>query len=292
MQSIKACTKNKVFRHVLYALFIISLLTVSCIPQKKFSNRVFTEALKNPEKVEILNLALDSTHSDRSLPEEISRFVNLKELDGWQCAITDIPESIGKLQKLEKVNFRDNDLSGTGNQFTALYLLPRLRYLNMSDNDVYSLSEFLWQDHIEVLDFSYNIIESIPDAIGNSVNLVELYLSHNYIKALPVQMAALQKLKILDLSYNRLQTMPEIFGRYHQLKTLKLDHNFLSSLPASLADLSNLEMLDLSANNLISASAFLTGLQNLKKLNLYGNKIPNDELALIKTQLKNTDVIY
>ena len=72
---------------------------------------------------------------------------------------------------------------------------------------------------------------SLPESIGNLVNLQEL-----------------------DLGWNNLISLPESFGNLVNIRKLHLWGNKLTSLPESFGNLVNLQELDLSDNPLVSLS--------------------------------------
>eukprot|EP00158_Paraphelidium_tribonemae_P006987 Partr_v1_DN28060_c2_g3_i4_m57299 putative CCR4-NOT transcription complex subunit len=75
-----------------------------------------------------------------------------------------------------------------------------------------------------------------------------LYLNHNQLHSLPVDIARLRNLVVLDLSFNKLSVLPAEIGYLHQLKELWLFENLLESLPWHVAYLHNLQFLGLEGN--------------------------------------------
>ena len=99
-----------------------------------------------------------------------------------------------------------------------------------------------------------NLTGTLPCAIQNLTNLVELSLSENSIDG-PVTtgLGFLRNLTILDLSGNPLNTtIPDIFTNLQKLEVLDLSISWLGGiLPPSLYKLANsLEYLDISGNHL------------------------------------------
>ncbi|KAL0076849.1 hypothetical protein J3Q64DRAFT_1771109 [Phycomyces blakesleeanus] len=91
--------------------------------------------------------------------------------------------------------------------------------------------------------------------------------------SLPIQ-SRYRDLMELDISRNKLKTLPVNIGLLHQLKILDVSSNLLSEIPPELYHLTQLEVLVLSQNNLHSISRDMPlGLRNLITLRISGNKI-------------------
>lgn len=115
-----------------------------------------------------------------------------------------LPESMGRLQKLESLDLGDNQLSTLPESISQLQNLEKL-YLN--DNQ----------------------LRSLPASIGQLQNLEVLWLGGNKFNFLPTSISQLQKLKKLDLGDNQLSSLPAAIGQLQQLKTLWLEGNPLSN---------------------------------------------------------------
>ncbi len=66
------------------------------------------EALKEPFKVYTLDLRYQEL---KTLPKEIGKLKNLKELNLWQNQLKALPKEIGYLKMLKRLNLRNNKLS-------------------------------------------------------------------------------------------------------------------------------------------------------------------------------------
>jgi Leucine-rich repeat (LRR) protein len=107
---------------------------------------------------------------------------------------------------------------------------------------------------LSVLELAGNQINgTIPESIGQLVNLVSLDLSRNYIYG----------------------EIPSSLSNLHNLKQLLLSHNFLTgSIPPDLSGLRFLEVLDLSSNSLSGQiPGNLVNLHNLSTVLLNNNKL-------------------
>ena len=104
------------------------------------------------------------------------------------------------------------------------------------------------------------------------LNLVELDLSDNMLKVLPLEMGAMRKLRCLHLGSNEFSIFPGVVRSFASLEVLSLDRNQLVSigeqdLPRSLLQLS------LSSNQLTTLPAAVPRLQLLRRLEISGNQL-------------------
>ncbi|MFW9864725.1 MAG: leucine-rich repeat domain-containing protein [Candidatus Thorarchaeota archaeon] len=119
---------------------------------------------------------------DRKIPDEIILFKNLEEFL-VNYSIVEIPDSIGTLKNLKKLNLVGNKIK----------LLP------------YSLNSL---KNLEELYLSSNKLKTVPNKFTNLQNLKRLEISYNKLKSVPDFILSLKKLEILDLSNNRIEEIP------------------------------------------------------------------------------------
>jgi WD40 repeat protein/Leucine-rich repeat (LRR) protein len=142
-----------------------------------------------------------------------------------------IPESLGKLSRLQKLSLSHNQLSGSPK---SLGELSNLQELNLSENQLSG---------------------SIPESLGELSNLQELNLSENQLSgSIPESLGELSNLQELNLSENQLsgsisESLGKSLGKLINLRKLNLSENQLSGfIYQSLGKLSNLGALDLYGN--------------------------------------------
>ena len=142
----------------------------------------------------------------------------------------------------------------------------------------YSNNWIVWLKHIKELelDLSSNQLKTLPESVGNLVNLTQLDLSRNKLNTLPESVTKLTNLTQLNLSRNKLETLPESVTKLKtNLTGLYLSFNQLETLPKSVTKLTNLTQLDLSFNQLKTLPESVTKLTNLTQLGLNSNQLEN-----------------
>nr|MDO8083447.1 leucine-rich repeat domain-containing protein [Candidatus Sigynarchaeum springense] len=90
--------------------------------------------------------------------------------------------------------------------------------------------------HVAKLGLHEQGLTSLPESIGNLVNLEKLYLSGNQLSSLPESIGQLKSLTWLSLSNNQLSSLPGTIGNLESLTVLDLSSNKISSLPGTIKD--------------------------------------------------------
>jgi internalin A len=122
-------------------------------------------------------------------------------------SLTELPESIGQLTRLQ-----------------GLYLYK---------NQLASLPEVIGQlTRLQVLDLNNNQLASLPESIGQLTRLQGLHLNNNQLASLPESIGQLTQLQELDLSGNQLASLPEALRQLESLKELYLHDNDALGIPA------------------------------------------------------------
>jgi hypothetical protein len=93
----------------------------------------------------------------------------------------------------------------------------------------------------DTLDLSGLGLTSLPKEIGQLTHVKKLYLMHNPLIELPVELSRLTQLETLNVTACDLQFLPDWIGSFANLQTLVASLNPLQTLPASLGRLSHLE---------------------------------------------------
>jgi CCR4-NOT transcription complex subunit 6 len=95
-------------------------------------------------------------------------------------------------------------------------------------------------------------IKNLPPTSGlfSFTFLINLYLNHNALAAVPGEICKLRHLELLDLSGNNLTSVPPELGMLTQLKELYLFDNHIVTLPPELGSLHQLQTLGVEGNPL------------------------------------------
>ncbi|XP_033231107.1 protein flightless-1 isoform X1 [Belonocnema kinseyi] len=243
-------------------------------------------------------------------PESVRAMTGIQWLKLDNTNLSEIPEEMGKLLKLEHLSLVRNKLEKLFGELTELNCL---RTLNIRHNNVKSSgipSELFHLEELTTLDISHNNLREVPEGLERARSLLNLNLSHNHIEVIPNTLFIhLTDLLFLDLSNNQLETLPPQTRRLANLQSLNLNHNplghfqlrlvsnfvassrqlpslmnlttlqmrdtqrTLHNIPSNLESLTNLQELDLSQNSLPRVPDALYSLPNLRRLNLSENEI-------------------
>ncbi|XP_011308907.1 protein flightless-1 [Fopius arisanus] len=244
---------------------------------------------------------------ENKFPPSVRLMTGIQWLRLNRTNLSEIPEEMGKLLKLEHLSLVKNNLERLYGELTELNCL---RTLNIRHNNVKTSgipAELFHLEELTTLDLSHNNLKEIPEGLERARSLLNLNLSHNHIETIPNTLFIhLTDLLFLDLSNNQLETLPPQTRRLANLQTLNLNHNplghfqlrqlpslmnlttlsmrntqrTLNNIPSSLESLTNLQELDLSENALPRVPDALYSLSNLKRLNLSDNDITEISTAL------------
>jgi Leucine-rich repeat (LRR) protein len=202
-----------------------------------------------------------------------------------RCELAALPDAIGALAQLERLDVGDNRLTALpalpaslrelyvhDNQLARLPALPRLAVLDANRN---RLGELPALDGLDFVYLAGNGLTALPPIRGvrylnaGENPLVHLALADPAIQELRAEQAQLRTLAIdrltglreLSLRGNQLATLPPSIGSLGQLGVLDLRGNQLDDLPEALRALP-LTKLDLRWNPLRARPAWLGELTN------------------------------
>lgn len=137
-----------------------------------------------------------------NLPNEISRFLQLKHLNLNKNKLIKIPDCIGALTKLETLNLCHNNLTSLPRTLSNLI---NLKQVYLCENHLKEVPlMFCSLKHLDILDLSKNDITTVPAEVSG-LNVVELNLNQNQIADISPQIANCPRLKTLRLEENCLQ---------------------------------------------------------------------------------------
>jgi len=142
---------------------------------REFPRELFALA----DTLEVLDL---SGNQLASLPDDLSRFGQLRVLFASNNPFTELPRVLGRMPRLEMVGFKACQI-----RTVAADSLPaQLRWLILTDNQ----------------------ITELPDTLGERPRLQKLMLACNQLQALPRGLARSPRLELLRLAGNRFTTLP------------------------------------------------------------------------------------
>lgn len=123
---------------------------------------------------------------------------------------------------------------------------------------------------LRLLDLRENLLESLPDTIGQCKNLEKLHLCENNLLDLPSTLDGCKNLFHLDIGKNMMAVLPAVITKLYNLRVLDGSSLMLTSLPDNFGNLSKLSTLNLSGNCLTKLPQSFVMLQNLEVLSLAG----------------------
>jgi Leucine-rich repeat (LRR) protein/GTPase SAR1 family protein len=209
-------------------------------------------------------MAKDEAYRRAEKKIEDARRSGATELDLRGMGLRKLPESLGRLVKLQVLDLSFNELTALPEW---LGQLTRLVSLDLSCNQLTALPEGLGRlTQLQLLRLWQNELTALPESLGQLTQLESLNLSRNKLTALPESLGLLRKIKSLDLFCNKLTALPESLGRLTKLRTLCPNKNRLKALPESLGRLTRLESLVLSGNNLKKLPPNFEDLRQLKTI--------------------------
>jgi internalin A len=206
------------------------------------------------------------------------------ELDLCSMKLTELPESIGQLKQLRKLDL-GHDWQKNKEDKNRLTTLPeslgqltQLTSLNLSDNQLTTLPPSLGQlTQLEKLDLYGNQLIALPKSLGNLHKLTWLRLgtqnSGNPFGTIPEVVHELNQLETLTVSECQLKFLPSWISEFIKLKQFAASGNRITDLPSSITRLEHLEYLVFNNNQLTDIPTSLAQLEHLETLNLDENPL-------------------
>ncbi|XP_042021070.1 putative disease resistance protein RGA1 [Salvia splendens] len=178
--------------------------------------------------------------------EIICRLYFLQTLLLSGCNLTEIPQQIGSLNQLRRL-----DLSNNGELKElpeSMGSLVELRTLSLADCSLKVICRGIGNlVQLRRLDLSWNReLKELPESMGSLVELRTLSLAHCSLEEIGREIGNLVQLRQLDLRLNdELKELPESMGSLVELQILKIEGTSINCLPEALGELSNLHTLGL-----------------------------------------------
>lgn len=211
-------------------------------------------------------------------------------LDCYRSGVTELPEAIGCMSRLEWLNLNFNPVEHLPD---AIGELARLEILQLSEAKLTHLPESIGKlKRLLFLRIDDSGLPALPESIGYLSALIKLQISGNRIETLPESMARLTQLEYVDLSDNPLTELPEYVGAWRNLQYLNVRGTGLTRLPESLGELKHLRRLDCDTGKIknVPALAFYNQFEH-RPLNLiqkifaeffsyFGHTLPEENVRL------------
>lgn len=227
----------------------------------------------------VTRISLSGNNLTGKIPQSIGNLTAMQKLDFFTNNLTGvIPATIVNLTALTGLRLSTNQLSGAIP--ASLSNLVNLKVL-MLDNNL--LSDTIPASlgnlaNLTYIDLSYNqLTGQIPVSVGNLKLMTQFFLDHNKLTgSIPASLGNIAGLTNIALSVNQLSgPIPEELGNLKQLQYLQIEQNKLSgSIPASLGNFSNLIYFFVSDNELTGEiPASLGNLTSVSGLDLSNNHL-------------------
>jgi hypothetical protein len=170
--------------------------------------------------VNLSSLSLGITNNSKNfLPEEITKLSHLEKLTlgNWNSKIElVIPNWIFKLTNVEELEFRGAKFDENFSALSKLNKLQSLTFYDLKNHEIPQLNS-----NLTSLIINSGQVDTIPDWIGNLMNLITLRIIDTKIKSLPESLGSLSNLQELSVSghiRNPLENLPESLGKLSQLR--------------------------------------------------------------------------
>jgi Leucine-rich repeat (LRR) protein len=200
-----------------------------------------------------------------------------------------IPDIIGNLKMLKKIDFRGNKITTLPKTFQKLELLEEL---DLSNNKFQSFPiEIRNIEPLKKLNLSWNYIENISASLKNLKNLKELNLESNSLIEIPITLCEAYNLKKLNLSNNNIKKITKSIKLLKNLKIFNLYGNKLKNIPEEIGNLKMLEDLKIARNNLNQLPRDLLKLSRLKSITINKNQKSLNLLKILKKKRIVIEVI-
>lgn len=180
-------------------------------------------------------------HEWKELFRKISNLKLLKTFTIYQSPMNYMPETIGLLSSIERIELDNVPLIDFNDEFAKL---DNIKYLRVNNTQVYFMPQDYFNDNLIYLDISSNKFNGMPVEINNLPNLEhisfynniyyssddtilcknkklkEIYIGDCGIEKFPIGLNKLENLEQLIVAGNRMQDVPDDIIEFKNLKYL------------------------------------------------------------------------
>lgn len=269
--------------------FLGSLKSISVVTERIFL--AMTMDSLPEESRDVVGLAQVITQWMRNHGGKFSTLESASfKLDHWE-EWTHLPDELGLLANVEILDMngtedRQDHSSGWGYGSwlrtlpTTVQACTRLQEVHCAYNRFTSIPvPLLACRSLQILGFTMNMLESVPDEIGNLKALKRLDLSCNgSLTSLPDGIGGLVALESLECHRTGLKMLPAQIGKLKSLRALELADTELRKIPLELAGCTSLTLL-----NLYSCDLFTMGKEEVVGITPW--------LKLVQFWIKDTPIV-
>ena len=203
----------------------------------------------------------------------VNQFLKLKKLESVEITGTPgVAFDFSSTPNIESLSLTRNEMKTIP---WTLYTLKKLKYLNLSFNEITELSPGMGkQRHLEMLNLMGNDLLEIPYSLFNCKKMKTLDVSLNKrLSRIPDEIGKMSELEAFGAWECNLQALPNALSNCLQLRSIVADKNQIKDLQLDFSKLSKLEKLSFSENQINHFSNSLFTLPKLRRLNLSWNRI-------------------
>ncbi|XP_039165580.1 disease resistance protein RUN1-like [Eucalyptus grandis] len=216
-------------------------------------------------------LSLENCCWLRKLPNSIGKLRSLLKLNLSNTRIKELPDSIGDLKMLEKMNLGNTEIRGLPNSIGGL---ESLLDLNLACSKMIALPVPIgYLKRLKSLNMRFSKLRELPNSIGDLKSLEELDLGSTQIRELPNSIGGLESLLHLSLYRTKITVLPTSIEYLKRLNLLCMGCTQIMVLPKSISRLESLHSLFLEQTMITEVLASIGCLQMLEHLNIRVIKI-------------------
>ncbi len=219
-------------------------------------------------------IALDLSRWEiKELPESIGKLSKLQFLSLANLELVNLPESIKYLSHLKSFNLGGNKFNNlpkwlidfVESKFSQNYIN---KGVNTIEAKVLSILEVLKGNRLEKVNIICDVIHweyALNYKINKEGNIIGIYINDEKmgIGIFPELICTLKYLQELVLPQSSLEFLPNCIGELHNLRYLDLSFNRINYIPESINELVNLEYFNLNDNEMSEEElSFLKWSQN------------------------------
>ncbi|XP_026730440.1 leucine-rich repeat-containing protein 47-like [Trichoplusia ni] len=208
---------------------------------------VTTAKSENRHEIKLAGAAISKRISESGLDKGIFQLTNINLLNISDTCLSSIPDDISRLVNLQSLLLFSNKIVEFNKNITSL---KKLKVLDLSRNQLKSIPESL-NDMKELtsINLSSNEIEEMPKFI-DFPNLITIDVSNNKLTSfLDVEDAVFPHLTDVKIKGNAIDTLPGYIVRsFPLLKNFDIGDNQLKSMPGEIANMSKLKEINLKGN--------------------------------------------